>query len=220
MSIVLKGITKTYGKNNNETKALNDISIKIDKGELVAIMGQSGCGKSTLLNIIGCIDSPNTGEYYLNDKIINFKNLNSLHKIRNSEISFIFQNFALIKEFSVLENVLLPLKFRKESKKEQNLKARKYLEKVDMISFMNKKVSDLSGGQQQRVAIARALIQESNIILADEPTGSLDKKNGKEVMDILCNLNKEGKTILIVTHDEKIASLCKRIIQLDDGKVI
>lgn len=220
MSIYMKNISKTYGKNMSITKALNNVTLEINNGEFVTIMGPSGCGKSTLLNIIGCIDTPDKGEYYLNDNKVNFNKLNSLHKIRNRDVSFIFQNFALIKEFSVLENVILPLKFREMSKKERIDKGKTYLQKVDMISFANKRVSDLSGGQQQRVAIARALVQESKLILADEPTGSLDKNNGNDVMDILCNLNEERKTIILVTHDENIAARSKRIIHMEDGNII
>lgn len=208
MSILdLRNIYKTYGKGDNEVIAVDGISIKVDKGDTIAIMGPSGCGKSTLLNILGCIDTPSQGEYYIDDFQVDFNKLNHLSKIRNEKISFIFQNFALIKDLSVLENVMLPLKFRGISRKERINKAIKYLKELDILNLKNKSIRQLSGGQQQRVAIARALTQESEIILADEPTGALDQENSIKIMKILQELNqKHNKTILVVTHDNLVAS--------------
>lgn len=186
--IELRDIKKIYGSGSAETVALKNINLSIKKGEMIAIMGPSGCGKSTLLNIMGGIDVPNNGTYFLNGQEINKVNFNKLAKIRNKNISFIFQEFALLKEFSVLDNVILPLNFRKITSKEKKLTALKYLEKLQIQDLANKKVMNLSGGQQQRVAIARSLIQESELILADEPTGALDQENGENIMNILKSL--------------------------------
>lgn len=220
MSILdLRNIYKTYGKGGNEVVAVDRISIKVDKGDIIAIMGPSGCGKSTLLNILGCIDIPGQGEYYIDDFQVDFKKLNQLSKIRNEKISFIFQNFALIKDLSVLENVMLPLKFRGIVRKERVNKAIKYLNELDILNLKNKSIRQLSGGQQQRVAIARALTQESEIILADEPTGALDQENSIKIMKILQELNqKHNKTILVVTHDNLVASFCNKTLKMKDGK--
>ncbi|WP_271813861.1 ABC transporter ATP-binding protein [Clostridium beijerinckii] len=220
MSILdLRNIYKTYGKGDNEVIAVDGISIKVDKGDIIAIMGPSGCGKSTLLNILGCIDTPSQGEYYIDDFQVDFKKLNQLSKIRNEKISFIFQNFALIKDLSVLENVILPLKFRGIARKERVNKAIKYLNELDIFNLKNKSIRQLSGGQQQRVAIARALTQESEIILADEPTGALDQENSIKIMKILQELNqKHNKTILVVTHDNLVASFCNKTLKMKDGK--
>ncbi|NRY59382.1 ABC transporter ATP-binding protein [Clostridium beijerinckii] len=220
MSILdLRNIYKTYGKCDNEVIAVDGISIKVDKGDIIAIMGPSGCGKSTLLNILGCIDTPSQGEYYIDDFQVDFKKLNQLSKIRNEKISFIFQNFALIKDLSVLENVMLPLKFRGIARKERVNKAIKYLNELDILNLKNKSIRQLSGGQQQRVAIARALTQESEIILADEPTGALDQENSIKIMKILQELNqKHNKTILVVTHDNLVASFCNKTLKMKDGK--
>lgn len=220
MSILdLRNIYKTYGKDDNEVIAVDGISIKVDKGDIIAIMGPSGCGKSTLLNILGCIDNPTKGEYYIDDFQVDFNKLNQLSKIRNEKISFIFQNFALIKDLSVLENVMLPLKFRGIARKEIVNKAIKYLNELDILNLKNKSIRQLSGGQQQRVAIARALTQESEIILADEPTGALDQENSIKIMKILQELNqKHNKTILVVTHDNLVASFCNKTLKMKDGK--
>ena len=172
MIISLKNITKIYGKDEAKTVALNNVSLNINAGDFIGIMGPSGCGKSTLLNIIGAIDLPTSGEYKLKGKVIEKSNINKLSKVRNKEIGFIFQNFALIKDYTVYENVALPLKFRKMGKKEKDKKITKYLEDLGMDKYKNKLVENLSGGQQQRVAICRALVQESDLILADEPTGA------------------------------------------------
>lgn len=219
MSILsLKNISKIYGKNDNKTIALDNIDINIEKGEIIAIMGPSGCGKSTFLNILGCIDVPTKGEYYIDDVKIDFKKLNSLSQIRNEKISFIFQNFALIKDLSVINNIMLPLKFRKISYKERLNKALKYMKELEIEDLKNKSITELSGGQQQRVAIVRALTQESEVILADEPTGALDEKNTIKIMEILKNLNRKyNKTIIIVTHDNLVASFCDKVLKMKDG---
>lgn len=220
MSILaLNNIYKNYGKDNNEVKALRSIDFQVEKGELIAIMGPSGCGKSTLLNILGCIDSPSKGEYFIDGNLIDFRKINSLSEIRNMKISFIFQNFALIKEVTVLENVMLPLKFRSMKYKDKLNAAKKYLAELDILELEKKYVDELSGGQQQRVAIARALTQETEIILADEPTGALDEENNIKIMKILRELNeKHGKTIIIVTHNSFVAGYCKRILHMKDGE--
>lgn len=220
MSIVsLKNINKSYGKGSSYVEVLKNLNLEIESGDMASIMGPSGCGKSTLLNIIGCIDTTDSGEYKLNEVNIANKKLSSFSEIRNREVSFVFQNFALIKEFSVIENVMLPLNFRKVKSKEKRDLARKYLEELDVLELQNKKVKDLSGGQQQRVAIARALVQESNIILADEPTGALDEENSLKIMEILSRLNKTlNKTIIIVTHNKMVASFCNKNIVLKMGK--
>jgi putative ABC transport system ATP-binding protein len=219
MSIIeLKDIKKNYGKDLSKVEALKGINLSIKQGEMVAIMGPSGGGKSTLLNIIGCIDTPTEGTYLLEGQEVSKLNFNKLSFARNKKLSFIFQNFALLKDFSVIDNVIMPLNFRKISGKDKKRLAFQYLDKLEMKDLYNKKVKNLSGGQQQRVAIARALAQESNIILADEPTGALDQNNGKNIMNILKDLNEEeNKTIIIVTHDPNIASYCSRIINLKDG---
>lgn len=219
MSILsLKNISKIYGKNDNKTVALDNIDIDIEKGEIIAIMGPSGCGKSTFLNILGCIDVPTKGEYYIDDVKIDFKKLNNLSQIRNKKISFIFQNFALIKDLSVINNIMLPLKFRKIPYKERLNKALNYMKELGIEDLKNKSIKELSGGQQQRVAIVRALTQESEVILADEPTGALDEKNTIKIMEILKNLNRKyNKTIIIVTHDNLVASFCDKVLKMKDG---
>ncbi|KXI81494.1 peptide ABC transporter ATP-binding protein [Bacillus cereus] len=218
--IVLKDIKKVYSNKNHNTFALNGISLTIYKGEIIAVMGRSGSGKSTLLNVIGLIDMPNEGEYTLNGKSLTEIRANKVHKTRNEMIGFIFQYFALLKEHTVLDNVVLPLTYRKLKQRERENKAKFYLEKVGLKEHMYKTPDELSGGQQQRVAIARALVGEPELILADEPTGNLDRKTGEEIMNLLLQLNEEGRTIIIVTHDMEVANKCNRIIELVDGEVV
>lgn len=222
MSILkLNNIHKNYGKGNSEVKALRGIDLDINQGDLIAIMGPSGCGKSTLLNILGCIDYPDKGEYRIENNLIDFKKMNSLADIRNHKISFIFQNFALIKDLTVLENVMLPLKFRHIKYHEKVNQAVKYLDELDIKNMKSKYITELSGGQQQRVAIARALTQQTEIILADEPTGSLDEENTIKIMEILSSLSqKYNKTIIIVTHENLVAKYCNKILYMKDGKWI
>ncbi|GFZ31735.1 ABC transporter ATP-binding protein [Clostridium zeae] len=218
--IRFENICKVYGEGENTLYALNDTNITIKEGEMVSIMGPSGSGKSTLLNIMGFIDQPTSGKYFLNN--IEFSELQKkkLHKIRNMEIGFIFQYFALLKEYSALDNVILPLSYRKLSTKACKEKALECMDKIGIKQLKDKLPAQLSGGQQQRVAIARALVGDPKIILADEPTGALDVKTGKEIMNILKLLNNQGKTIIIVTHDPNIANMCDRIISLKDGQII
>lgn len=221
MSIIeLKNIRKEYVKKNFKFTAIDNINLSVEKGDFIAIMGPSGAGKSTLLNIIGCMDQLTEGEYYLNGKLINKLNNKELSKIRNSTISFVFQDFALMKEYSVYDNVELPLSYRNLSNKEKKQMVTAQLEALGIEDQIKKKPNELSGGQQQRVAIARALVGDVEIILADEPTGALDSKTGMEIMNILSEINKKGKTIIIVTHDEKVASYCNKKIIIKDGKII
>lgn len=218
--IKMINITKEYSIGNSTFKALNKVDIDIKKGEFVAIVGQSGSGKSTLMNIIGCLDVPSSGEYYLNG--LNILNLRErqLSKIRNNEIGFIFQSFNLIGSLSAIENVELPLLYRGVKKSERNKLAKKALDMVDLSNRKEHLPTQLSGGQQQRVAIARAIALSPPLILADEPTGNLDVSSGKEIMDILFRLHKSGKTIVMITHDNKIAQSIPRCIEISDGKIM
>lgn len=204
----------------NSFYALKNVNINIKEGEMIAIMGPSGSGKSTLLNIIGFIDEPTAGNYFLRNTELSELRKKKFNKIRNKEIGFVFQYFALLKEYSALDNVILPLSYRKLSNKERRENALKCMEAVGIKSMSEKLPSELSGGQQQRVAIARALVGEPEIILADEPTGALDQKKGEDIINIFKDLNKQGKTIIIVTHDPNIANKCDRIIYLRDGEVV
>lgn len=218
--INLKNIEKVYKTKYNETRALNGIDLVINKEDLIAITGPSGCGKSTLMNILGLIDKQTNGEYKLKEKnTFNLKDKES-SMLRNKEIGFIYQHFALINELNLLENVSIPLNIRKISSENKKAKAIEYLKKVGLDGLEKKYPYELSGGQQQRVAIARALAQETDIILADEPTGNLDEKTGEDIIKRLVDLNKLGKTIIIITHDNKIASYCKKIIEMKDGKIV
>lgn len=218
--IDVKDLKKIYYHKSIQTFALDGINLNIKQGEMVSIIGRSGSGKSTLLNILGLVDIPTEGEYFLHGKSLKEIRKNKIHKTRNQMIGFIFQYFALLKEYTVLDNVILPLTYRKSSHKERVKKAQLYLEKVGLKEQMYKTPDELSGGQQQRVAIARALVGEPELILADEPTGNLDRTTGEEILNLLMQINKEGKTIIIVTHDMEIAQKCDRIIKLDDGKII
>lgn len=221
MSIIsLKGLEKIYQTKYAKTNALRGIDLEIEKKQMVAIMGPSGCGKSTLLNIIGLIDRPSNGTYLFEGKDSSILKDKETAIVRNEKIGFVYQYFALIKEFNVIENVMLPLNVRGMSKKAKREKAEKYLKEVGLLDVEKKYPSELSGGQQQRVAIARALAQETDIILADEPTGNLDQQTGKEIMNLLAGINAGGKTLIIVTHDEAIASNCKRKITMKDGIII
>lgn len=217
--ITLKDIKKIYSNRNNNTFALNGINLNIQQGELISIMGPSGSGKSTLLNVLGLIDTPTEGEYFFKGKSLKEIRKNKIHKTRNDMIGFVFQYFALLKDYTVLDNVVLPLTYRKLGHKERINKAKSYLEKVGLKEQVHKTPDELSGGQQQRVAIARALVGEPELILADEPTGNLDRRTGEEIINLLLQLNKEGKTIIVVTHDIEVAKKCNRIIELVDGKI-
>ncbi|AZB41559.1 ABC transporter ATP-binding protein [Bacillus sp. FJAT-42376] len=216
--IELKNIENLYGCSGNKTLALNGISLEVKKGECLSIFGPSGSGKSTLLNILGLLDVPDNGEYSLNGKRMSGEN--KMHQARNQMIGFIFQNFALLKDYTILENVVLPLNYRRMPQKERNSKAVAWLEKVGLKEHIHKKPDELSGGQQQRAAIARALIGDPELILADEPTGNLDRQTSDDIMRLLVQLNREGKTMIIATHNIDIAKKCDRVIEIADGSVV
>lgn len=217
--IEIKKLTKIYGKGRTEVKALNSVDLKIAQGEFVAIMGPSGSGKSTLLNILGCLDKPTSGSYLLENKaIIEKTKAITLAKIRREKIGFIFQTFNLLPRTSALNNVILPAIY--SGLKNRKQKAKELLNRVGLENRLNNKPNELSGGEQQRVSIARALMNNPQIILADEPTGNLDSKTGAGIMKLLRQLNKEGVTIIAVTHDNNIAKQTDRIIKMEDGKIV
>lgn len=217
--IRLENLDKIYGEKENKLYALKNINICIKPGEMIAIMGPSGSGKSTLLNIMGFIDEATDGKYIFNGTESSQLHKNKFHKFRNKEIGFIFQYFALLKEYSALDNVMLPLSYRKISKHTCKKMALEYMDKLGIKSLSDKLPTQLSGGQQQRVAIARALVGNPEVILADEPTGALDQETGENIMKLLCEVNASGKTIIIVTHDINIANYCNRIINIKDGMI-
>lgn len=217
--IKITNIEKVYKMGSSTFKALDKVSLTIDKGEYVAIVGPSGAGKSTLMNIIGCLDIPTEGEYILDG--VNTKcSDNELAEIRSKKIGFIFQNYNLLPKLNILENVELPLLYSGYDNNKIKEKAKAAIKKVGLESHINHKPSELSGGQMQRVAIARALVSDPQIILADEPTGALDSKTGKEVLKMLTELNNEGNTIIMITHDKEIASNAKRVVTVKDGIII
>ena len=218
--IKLDNITKIYSTEEVQTTSLNGVSLEIKEGEFVAIMGPSGCGKSTLLNIMGLIDTPTTGTYLLNGKDVSTLTENERTDIRKGVIGFVFQSFNLIDELNVNENVELPLLYMGVPAKERKERVLEVLRRMNMSQRGKHLPSQLSGGQQQRVAIARAVIGNPKIILADEPTGNLDSKNGLEVMELLSQLNAEGTTIIMVTHSQHDATYANRIINLYDGQII
>lgn len=218
--IQLTNIVKNYITEDVVTQVLYGINLKIYKGDFLAITGASGSGKSTLLNIIGLLDTPTSGEYVLNGHNVTKLSEDALSRIRNKEIGFVFQSFNLLKRISVLENVVLPAIYCGTLKNEREQKAIELLTQVGLKEQYHKKPNQLSGGQQQRVAIARALMNKPAIILADEPTGNLDTKSGDEIMKILKELNKQGNTIIMITHEKDIADQAKKIINLKDGKII
>lgn len=217
--IRLENVSKIYNrKKANEFYALKEASLTIEEGELVAIIGKSGAGKSTLMHIIGCIDDFEEGEYYLNDKNMRGISDGKKAQMRNKEIGIVMQDFALIDDYSVEENTMIPLHFSKGCKNKKE-KVRKALQIVGIEELTKKHINKLSGGQKQRVAIARAIVNEPNILLADEPTGALDSKTGQEIMGVFKDINKQGKTVIIITHDMEIAKQCNRIIEIKDGKI-
>lgn len=203
-----------------QTKALNEVSMEIREGEFVAIMGPSGCGKSTLLNILGTLDSPTSGKYYFRDKQIDRMSESQLTSFRKGNIGFVFQSFNLIDELTVYENVELPLVYLSHKSSERRKKVMEVLERMNIAHRAGHFPQQLSGGQQQRVAIARAVVTDCRLILADEPTGNLDSANGIEVMELLSELNKQGTTIVMVTHSERDASYAHRVIHLLDGQIV
>lgn len=218
--IETKNLTKIFQTEEIETTAVNDVNIKINDGEFVSIMGPSGCGKSTLLNILGMLDTPSRGEYWFLDQ--NMSNLTEKKRaeIRKNNIGFVFQSFNLIDELNVEENIELPLIYMKLGSSERKKKVEKIMNRMAIVPRRKHFPQQLSGGQQQRVAVARALVSDPKFILADEPTGNLDSKNGDEVMNMLSELNKEGTTIVMVTHSPSYAEYSNRIIHLFDGKVV
>jgi putative ABC transport system ATP-binding protein len=212
-------ISKIYRMGNQTVNALQSISITIDRGEYVAFMGPSGSGKSTLMNIVGCLDTPTTGTYMLNNKLVSEMTENELADTRNKEIGFVFQTFNLLPRASALENVALPLIYAGYSKSEREEMAMQALENVSLADRYHHKPNELSGGQRQRVAIARALVNNPSIILADEPTGNLDTKTSYDIMNLFQELHDKGNTIIMVTHEDDIAHYAHRIIRLRDGLI-
>ena len=218
--VEIQDICKIYNPGENEVKALNHVSLTIDENEFVAIIGQSGSGKSTLMNMLGCLDVPTSGSYYLHGQDVSHMSDNELSDVRNKEIGFIFQGFNLIDGLTALENVELPLIYRGVGKRERLRLADTALDKVGLGRRKTHKPSEMSGGQQQRVAIARAIAQAPPIILADEPTGNLDSGSSKEIMGILKSLHEEGRTVILITHDNEIAKQAKRVIKIIDGQIV
>jgi len=212
-------IARSYKMGDNIVQALQDVSISIDKGEYVAFMGPSGSGKSTLMNIVGCLDSPNSGSYKLNNQEVSDMTENDLAEVRNKEIGFVFQTFNLLPRASALDNVALPLVYAGYSKSDRDELAMAALESVSLVDRYHHKPNELSGGQRQRVAIARALVNNPSIILADEPTGNLDTKTSYDIMELFQNLHDKGNTIIMVTHEDDIAHYAHRIIRLRDGLI-
>jgi len=217
--IELSEIVKNYKVGTIIVRALRSVSIDIKRNEYVAIMGPSGSGKSTLMNIIGCLDTPTSGQYILNSKDVSKMEDNQLAEIRNNEIGFVFQTFNLLPRYSALENVMLPLIYAGYSKNDRLERAKKVLEDVQLTDRIAHKPNELSGGQRQRVAVARALVNRPSIILADEPTGNLDSKTSLDIMDLFDVIHDAGNTIIVVTHEEDIALRAKRVIRLIDGEV-
>jgi len=218
--IRIENLHKSYPMGNRSLHVLKGLNFTVEEGELVAIMGSSGSGKSTLLNILGMLDNYDEGSYTLGDVLIKKMDETKAAKYRNKFLGFVFQSFNLINYKNALENVVLPLYYQGVSRKEREEKALKYLNDVGLKEWANHLPTELSGGQKQRVAIARAMVSEPKVLLADEPTGALDSKTSKEVMDLIQKINKAGKTILVVTHEEDIAQMCSRIVRLKDGVIV
>lgn len=217
--IKIENIHKIYNPGENEVRALDGISLNIQKGEFVAIIGQSGSGKSTLMNMLGCLDVPTSGNYYLDGQDVSKLTDNQLSDIRNKEIGFIFQGFNLVSNLDAVGNVELPLIYRGLGKQRRRKVAVEALKKVGLDTRLKHKPNELSGGQQQRVAVARAIAAQPPIVLADEPTGNLDTKSTREIMDILKGLHKGGRTVIIITHDDDIAGQVKRVVRIVDGRI-
>ncbi|WP_117170979.1 ABC transporter ATP-binding protein [Paraliobacillus sediminis] len=218
--VEINNLSKHYTLGGETVKALDNVSFSVNKGDFIAIIGPSGSGKSTLMNMIGCLDIPDTGEYFLDGKNVFGLKQRQLAEVRNQKIGFIFQSFNLLKKQSAYENVELPLIYRGLSRNERKEIVRNALEKVNIADRARHRPTELSGGQQQRVAIARALAGNPPIILADEPTGALDSKTGLEVMDLIKDLNRQGHTIILITHDLDIANQANRVIHIEDGRVV
>jgi len=217
--IHIENMKKIYNPGENEVRALDGIDLDIEKGDLVAIVGHSGSGKSTLMNMLGCLDTPTSGKYVLDGQDVASMTDNQLADVRNKEIGFIFQGFNLISNLDAVGNVELPLVYRRVSKNERKQLAMEALKSVGLEDRMKHKPNEMSGGQQQRVAVARAVAAKPPIILADEPTGNLDTKSTQEIMEILKELHRSGRTVIIITHDEEIASQAHRVIRILDGRI-
>ena len=218
--ISLRGLCKTYSTGSIQVKALDDVSVKIDEGEFVAVMGPSGSGKSTLMNLLGCLDVPTAGSYELDGQEVVGLNEDRLAKVRNREIGFVFQSYNLIPKLTAQQNVEAPLIYRKVPRSMRHELAAAALKSVGLADRARHRPSELSGGQQQRVAIARAIVTHPRILMADEPTGNLDSKSGEEVMALFQEINRAGNTIIVITHSEDIAKYCKRLIRMLDGHVL
>ena len=217
--VEIRDMCRIYNPGENEVRALNHVDVSIEEGEFVAIIGQSGSGKSTLMNMLGCLDVPTSGTYKLHGQDVSGLSDNELSDIRNREIGFVFQGFNLIQNLTALENVELPLIYRGISKGKRQQLSKEALAKVGLENRMEHKPAEMSGGQQQRVAIARAIAQAPPIILADEPTGNLDSGSTKEIMQIMKDLHKEGRTVILITHDNEIAEQAERVIKIKDGRI-
>ena len=219
MIIQTNNIKRVFEVGSETVHALKGINLSVESGEFISIMGPSGSGKTTLMNIIGCLDTPSSGEYFLNNQLVNDLNEDQLASIRNKEIGFVFQSFHLLAKNSALNNVLLPMKYAGADMNDAERRAKYVLEQVGLSDRINHGPSELSGGQQQRVAIARALVNKPSILFADEPTGNLDSKTGEDVMNLFKGLNQEGQTIILITHEENIAMQSKRIVNIKDGLI-
>jgi len=219
-SIVLRDVVKTYLMGDTIVRALAGIDLTIGTGEFTAIMGPSGSGKSTLMNILGCLDRPTSGSYQLDDKEVARQTDDELAVTRNKKIGFVFQNFNLLARMSALQNVALPMTYAGVSKKQRRENASTALSQVGLGDRMHHRPNELSGGQRQRVAIARALVNQPSILLADEPTGNLDSKSGDEIMSIFCELNNQGRTVVLVTHEPDIAAYTRRVVHFRDGLIV
>jgi len=219
MIIRTENLKREFTVGSEKVEALKGINLSVNKGDFMSIMGPSGSGKTTLMNIIGCLDTPSSGEYYLNDQLVNELDEDSLARIRNKEIGFVFQSFHLLAKNSALDNVLLPMKYAGGDMNEAVIRAKFVLDQVGLSDRISHGPSELSGGQQQRVAIARALVNKPSILFADEPTGNLDSKTGEDVMNLFKDLNEQGQTIILITHEEDIANQSKRILTIRDGLI-